>query len=359
MKQDRRGVGACSFFLVLGLLGCSALNDTEPSPRLTKSQAVLGGEPSDNEAVMMVLSTRRDSISLCTGSLIAPRLLLTARHCVSTYIDGDFSCTLDGEIDLSRRRTPANAGEMAAVLDGSAVSIYRGREPDFSAPSSVGLQVLAPETTSICRNDIALVVLDQDLDLPVLPLQLSSVPRPGELTTVVGYGTNEQMINHRRERSGVTVLAVGQSEFFDTQGQALPRTFVVERSVCPGDSGGPALSAETGEIVGVFSFYRGDCHSSETRNFFSQLAPYRELIQAGFEAVGMPFPPDKNEQPSNQAGAGAFDPELESPASASTGCLFYPASHPRYGAADFMIFSLLSASVLKLRRSRLRSQWRS
>ena len=362
MKLLEHGLWAtCLSFAVSGL-GCSDINDTVPDAVSTKTQSVLGGVLSGNEAVLMVEATRSDSVSLCTGSLIAPRLLLTARHCVSTYIEGDYTCTIDGDIDRARPRTPANAGEMGAVLDGSQVRVYRGGEPNLSSPTTTGQQVLAPDTTTICRNDIALVVLSDPLDLPILPMRLGAATYPGEKMTVVGYGSNEQMVTVRRERSEVTVLGVGPSEFFDVEGQAMPRTFVVERSVCPGDSGGPAISDDTGELLGVFSLYRGDCHSSEARNFYSQLAPYEDLLRAGFDAVGLEFPPTKDVPEPGQAGAGGeftdYPPAGPGQASSTT-CAMNSAGPTQSRSARFALLFLLLTLGLQVRRAHIRSQLRS
>lgn len=362
VKLIERGLWVNFISFTLCGLGCSDITDTESNSFSTKTQAVLGGEPSDNEAVLMVQATRSDSVSLCTGSLIAPRLLLTARHCVSTYIGGDYTCTIDGDIDRSRPRTPADAGEMGSVLDGAEVSIYQGSGPDFSLPITTGQQVLAPDTTTICRNDIALVVLNDPLDLPILPMRLSSTTYPGEKVTVVGYGMNDEMLTERRQRLGVTVLGVGPSEFFDVQGQAMPRTFVIESSVCPGDSGGPALSDDTGEILGVFSLYRGDCHSSEARNFYSQLAPYEALLKAGFDAVGMDFPLIDDGQEPAHAGAGGelTSAPHDAPANhPSATCGIDPWERRQAGSTRFGVLFLLLAVGLHLRRSGIRSAVRS
>lgn len=268
--------------LVIG--GCSG---GPPTEELTeKLQPVLGGTASERSTVVYVRNTGGNLPTGCTGTLIAPNLVVTARHCVSSFTNGTYSCTIDGGLDLSRPRSPANAGDMGLAYPPENIAVHTGLRPDTSTPDAAVHMILTPETDTICRNDLAFLILEKDIDAPVTSLRLEAGVVVREAVTVVGYGTNDVRITERTERSGLAVLAVGPSEFQPIEGNALPRTFVIGPSVCPGDSGGPALSEERGDLIGVFSFFRGDCASSEARNFFTEVGPFHDLAREAFEQAG-------------------------------------------------------------------------
>src|SRR5512134_2932724 len=73
---------AASTFAVLALFACSAEPSSEPSALVR--EPIAGGEldPDHNEVVELVTEFG-GGVGLCTGTLIAQNLVLTARHCVS------------------------------------------------------------------------------------------------------------------------------------------------------------------------------------------------------------------------------------------------------------------------------------
>lgn len=337
---------------------------SEPSGRSSIAQPVIGGVPSgpERDAVLLMLANGLDRSTQCTATLIAPNLVATVRHCISVFQEGTFSCTTEGNIDLNRTRNPGDAGEMGPVFAPDTIAFYAGAEPDLQTPVAIGKEVFAAETDTICRNDLAFVVLDQSLDLPVAAVRLGRGTFPGEKTLIVGYGINGTGTTSRHERAAVDILHVGPSNYFPLEGEALPRTFVVGPSACSGDSGGPAFSEETGAVVGASSLSRGACESSEVRNFYTQLAPYEALAEQAFEAAGHE-PLLDHEPPGNGAGGSAGGPGAghagaqtdESPRGGGGGGCTWAADRAiarPTGSAAFVLFLLVSAVWLLAQRRR-------
>jgi Trypsin len=319
------------------------MEQAEEFPIRSREQRVMGGTLSDNDSVVAVF-TRRELIgALCSGTLLSPRLVITARHCVSVYTEGEYTCTIDGELDLSRPRSPANAGEIGSILQTEKIEVYLGQTPSLEAAA----------TTSI---NIALLVLKDALPGTPAKLRLGSGINRNETITVAGYGVNEERRTLRKERSMLSILGVGPSEFFSEKGQAMPRTFVIESSACPGDSGGPAFSDENGEILGVFSLFRGDCESPEARDFYTQIAPYEDLLREGFALSGSPWPEDDMEPVTTGGEGGVTAPDLEptntSPPSPSCTLVRSRGDSTTAPAMALLMISCLSLLVRRSRRRR-------
>ncbi|HEX7453725.1 MAG TPA: trypsin-like serine protease, partial [Polyangiaceae bacterium] len=58
------------------------------------SAAISGGEPDSVDSNVFILVSHRatEGVALCSASLIAPNLLLTARHCVADTTSEQVAC---------------------------------------------------------------------------------------------------------------------------------------------------------------------------------------------------------------------------------------------------------------------------
>lgn len=292
--------------------------------------AILGGTPSDasqDAVVMLVLVDPQTStrIGLCTAAMVAPNLVLTARHCVAQTNGDAVACAADG--------TPVVGGEIRANFDASSFYVFAGSDRadvgddgtvDLATwrPSGRGRKILDDRSGTLCNHDLALVLLEQPIaSVPVAALRLSGDVRTGEKLRTVGWGVTTTEIEpaKRQQRGGVTVRRVGPS---DDQPTLTPSEFLFDESICLGDSGGPVFSEKSGAIVGVVS--RGGNGSdpsigppsstcTEADNLATKIAPFRQLLDDAFAEAGaapVAEPPQDDEEGCNAGGRTGFGAEL-------------------------------------------------
>lgn len=293
-------IGAAS--LVLVLAGCAG---SEDAPVLGERHAIIDGEisPAGPEDAVLLLrsSTPESGERLCGASLVAENLVVTARHCVAYINDGAFQCTLRGEIVEG---TPG-AGRMGVDLDPTGLEFYTRDER--TEPVAFGQSIVSTLSLSACSNDLAFVVLDRALELPVFALRRDRPALTGEAVVAIGYGADQNIeqeldleAQERRRREDQTVALVGP-DTDDELGAVAPRIVIVEGpGACIGDSGGPLLSRETNALIAVHSLVQGDCVSAETRNWYTHLPPLWTWAERAFEAAGAtpliePLPPGNDD----------------------------------------------------------------
>jgi hypothetical protein len=174
---------------ILLLVGCSQARSVATAEL---NVAIVGGEPSpaaDDGVVLLRARLEDNAENVCSASLVAPNLLLTARHCVSLLVEGQFDCSVRGEVFDN----PTGGGTLGLHLPAESLEVYGGKLPR-AAPLALGQQVISTLSQTICVNDLAFVVLDRSLNLPILPLRLGRGAELNEPGDLIGYGLDGKQV---------------------------------------------------------------------------------------------------------------------------------------------------------------------
>ena len=349
-------------WLLLG--GCAAAapgegsTEAEAPPVGQARSAIVNGAPStasQDSAVLIAIGTGGQ---FCTGALIAPNLVLTARHCVQ----GTDETTECGA--YTTRTDPSTMG-IAVGVGASATTI-----------AAHGKKTFVDSGTSMCSHDVALILLDQDIpNASIAAVRLSKV-KAGETTTTVGYGDNGfgTPTATRYQRASLKIDAVGPTSQTYTTKDNKAIAFTVHageistgESTCFGDSGGPLFDAQ-GSIIGMTS--RGlDGECIDRPSIFTDTASHADLIAQAATEAGHPLDVSAAQadtstgDPSSTAddtaapttttkskGKSAYTLEPQS----NAGCSM-ARSYPSQGGGDarmWLIFGAIGVTVIALRGRR-------
>jgi hypothetical protein len=244
--------------------------------------AIVGGtdKVSDGLSAPLAYVQIREPTGLagCSGTLIAPAVVMTAAHCV---------------YETSKH------GNLLGIARPSSVSVRVGSRDVSNAALGVDAHVVAVLPQPYYRwdgvhhfHDVALLALDHPL--PQAPALLAEQrPGAGKPLLIVGYGRSST-----KDHSGPGELRVGQidaadpatchlvSEAFNPSwlfcgSAATTNPDVPGGTACFGDSGGPAFASENtaGNVVveGVISYGSGlDCENS--RSYLTLVSSERGFI---------------------------------------------------------------------------------
>ena len=336
-----------------GATGCSAEVGTQDGDvRVqvrtgTTDPKIFGGqEDDDTHSIPGVVALRvgmGGTFELCSGALVAPNLVLTARHCVTKNITTSVSCDENGNSQ--------NGPHVSGNEDPAAIGIYTGANPSFAhAPDAVAKAVVAPSGPYLCDSDIALVVLDSSItDITPLPLRLETGALAGETVRSVGYGQNDSSAPiGTRFRKSVSVLAQGQA-VTASRTPLGAHEFEVGKSICQGDSGGPAISEQTGAVIGVVS--RGGNCDEDFGHIYTTTAGFKALFDDAFTLA--------DATPTAESGSPTVAPQSATSTSSaddangqsSAGCSVGPKNAPVGGGAMALAMCALGAFALRRRRA--------
>lgn len=292
---------------LLCLSGTASCSDevATPEPRYVANriQAISGGQVDPNStAVVGIVSQSRGGIGTCTGSLIAPNLVMTAQHCVADSPAGPVLC------GRSRFGAPRSADNFYVTTE---TSLPRGGSGYYSVREVRVREVGA----DLCGNDMALLVLARNVPAaeatPLVP-RIDREVSGGNRFTAIGYGQTEtgggagtrRIVNNRQVLCGGVACR--------RYGVVHTQEWVGSDGVCQGDSGGPALDEE-GRVLGALSRGGQGCSYPVYSSAYGFRDWIREMARdaaetGGYEAPGWVDADELGPPPPDTDGDGARDP---------------------------------------------------
>jgi Trypsin len=251
-----RKLGVAGVVVLGWVVGCGSGDQPRGAtvePLSRSSSAIQGGiaDSTDQFAVGVVQFAPQGGIAYCSGVLLAPNLVATARHCVASVSSSAIDCA---------------TSVFSSALPATALSVTP--DPTITQSSNF-IKVIAgdggpdgvvvPTPTGVCGNDIALLILDRSIQLPQYVIPTINPPMTDHqayttAVTAIGYGvntptdTNGASAGIRRIKENINLVCIPNDKtpadcYSDPNLRSVisPNEFEGGDGTCEGDSGSGAF----------------------------------------------------------------------------------------------------------------------
>ncbi|MCB0320983.1 MAG: trypsin-like serine protease [Bdellovibrionales bacterium] len=262
-----------------GIDACEVLGASSHSQSLglasEVSERIINGNQCEtgDSPIVRLLITSSDGVFACTGTVVAPRVVIFAAHCLAS----------------SNVRTVTIVPGGSTQNSVTATSFAKSQAYDFGDDGVYG------------NDDVAIALTECDLPTRAVPILQKNDLSVGETGLIAGYGNRDSSLSPGTDSGsgaedgslfgGKLVIAeISQEEIISEYSYAANPVPGENSNTCVGDSGGPLVVERDGEwvLAGITSYGNVGCGpedisgfanitDSAIRSFIAQYAP--EVIQ--------------------------------------------------------------------------------
>lgn len=317
------------------IMATSCSGEVELENHYSSNTEIINGTPIAHSEVpsIVALTDTESGRSFCTGTLIAPDLVLTAAHCIKNTLSNP------GTLQVTYGHD-----EPAHAPDTSRHSVFSlSVHPQYNEYVGPGLP----------WNDVGLVLLQEPIEdavvAPVLEIyEADSNVVPGRAVIIAGYGRTDVNTNESGLLTAGITLIMKRSGFEMQLGAEKD-----EANACHGDSGGPAyIQVDNVRYVTGITSRAYAAPYCETGAIYTIVAPYQRWIELEYSKLKearAAQPEDPKEQDAGadaKGGVSSTPPTTTDPA--GCGCSVVG---PR-GQTDLGIF-IIGLGLLFVRRRKI------
>lgn len=264
-----------AWFLGLWSCGGASVHNYENGSRLN----IVGGRAASyHPYFVQLLAGANSPVGFCGGTLIAPRVVATAAHCIQTELANDLYVAMGIDSGVSLHLT--HPVKVIGIV----------RHPEFAGIADHG-------------NDLALLYLDQykatQFRNPVEPIHLDTSGPVPETLKVIGLGSLTSLGSVETEviqEADVQMVPQNQCDksYEITDRQICAGDFVNGgRDSCHGDGGGPLIRMDAdgnGHLVGVASYGHG-CAQKNQPGIYTKISAYASWIDSQIKLLAIELDP--------------------------------------------------------------------